>query len=699
MTTSLDGIDSSTDLLDLRAASRDLWPGGTLDHWQGRLAPLPSRVFWPRDADEVARVLRAAVEAAAPLVTYGAGSGVCAGARGPAGSWVLDTKRLDHILGLDEERWTVRVQAGVNGQHLEDWLQRRGFTLGHSPSSIWCSTVGGWAAARSAGQFSSKYGVFEDMVLSLQAVSPGIGCFRVGEGGEAPDAWMELLLGSEGTLAVITEVTLRVWPVPEQRWLRGYRCATVQDAVEAQRRLMQASLWPSVLRLYDPVDTRIGGKTKPRSEHGGQKGWWGRWLEQALAAPATRERLMSLPLALPGLVNRIADGLSSGCLLVVGWEGDPSVVEAQVAAGRVILDELGEDLGAEPGERWFHSRHAVSYKLAPIFEAGGFADTMEVACRWSQLVPTYQAVREALSDTVVVMAHMSHAYPEGGSIYFSFAGRGEREVYDRTWQAALDAVLEAGATVTHHHGVGRLKAPAVREEIGPAIGGWTALRARLDPTGTLNPGAVYGEGEASRAPPEVVLQPMDGLVEVPVTAGRASLEQARVAGEPRFPWERWPAPPRWQRCHWQVGVMGVRAVLAEESVSLGRGPRSASGPDLRRWVMENGEQVRVTVPRDDGERWLGRARVEEPWRLARSLLRADLRPCRLEVEDGWLYVGFSGPAAAALGALASSQIEGGLAPVAWTPFALPAGPLQPCSLDAPDVVAVTPQGAFRRVDE
>ena len=190
---------------------------------RGRAPALPDRVSWPASTGEVSALLADAAAEGVAVVPYGAGSGVCGGASGRAGAWVLDTKDLATIGPLDADARTVRVGAGVIGQQLEDWLQARGYTLGHSPSSISCSTVGGWAAARSAGQFSSRYGVFEDMVVALEAVAPSIGRFTLGAGGDRPDAWMDLVLGSEGTLAVITELTLRVWPAPEARLLRGYR--------------------------------------------------------------------------------------------------------------------------------------------------------------------------------------------------------------------------------------------------------------------------------------------------------------------------------------------------------------------------------------------------------------------------------------------------------------------------------------------
>lgn len=681
---------------DRWAASRDLWPGGTLQFWKGIEAPLPERVFWPETPEQVVEVLREASERGLPVVPYGAGSGVCGGARGRQGSWVVDTKRLQQIEHLDEESWSIRVEAGVNGQQLEDHLQAAGFTLGHSPSSISCSTVGGWAAARSAGQFSSKYGVFEDMVLGLTLATPA-GLLDLGCHGDDDPTLLPLVLGSEGTLGVITSVTMRIWRNPETRWLRGYRFRTMEAALEAMRRLMQAELWPSVVRLYDPVDTRIGGKTRPKQASTPRHSFVRSWLKRAADLDPVRKRSLVLPLALPSLINTLFDGLAQGCLVIVGWEGTPEVVEALTREGTRILGVDGEDLGPEPGQRWYDSRHAVSYKLMPVFERGGFADTMEVAARWSELPKVYAAVREAVRPHALIVAHMSHVYPEGGSIYFSFAGQGEQDAYQAVWKAAQDAVLASGATIAHHHGVGSLKAPWASLEVGAAVQGWKDLKRQLDPHGILNPGRLFvtTPPRDAGAPPR--LHETDGLVRCPVDS---TLEQrARLAAERgmelMFPWQTLPAPRRWTRSHWSVGWTEVSGRVEARRALLGRGPRSAVGPDLRGWLAAQGD-CSCTVPVvPAGIRWMGRGTCPNPWAVARELLRSDLRPSVLHVVDGVLEVGFRGPAAQALGELANRWVPGGLTPCDYRAVPLPSGDLVACTLDHPDVVSVTAQGAFR----
>jgi alkyldihydroxyacetonephosphate synthase len=705
----LDRVATSTAELDRHAAARDLWPGGTLAWWQGDDVPRPERVVWPQSDQEAADVLAEASERAIPVVPYGLGSGVCGGARGRAGAWAVDTKRLIGIGPIDETRWTIDVEAGVNGQQLEDHLQAAGFTLGHSPSSISCSSVGGWAAARSAGQFSSKYGVFEDMVLGLTAAVPqGLdgsegGILRLGEHADGVDesGLMPLFLGSEGTLGLITRLRLRIWRKPESRWLRGYRFSTVEAALRAMRRLMQAELWPSVVRLYDPVDTRIGGKTRPKSSSKDRSGrWYRKLLAEVGRIDPIRRRTLALPLSLPHVVNRIFDGLATGCLLIVGWEGRPAVVDTLIAAGRAILAEEGEDLGAAPGQRWYDSRHAVSYKLMPVFERGGFADTMEVAARWSDLPGVYEAVRRAVRPHAVVLAHMSHVYPEGGSIYFSFAGRGSLSVYEAVWKAAMQAVLDNGATVTHHHGVGSLKAEWAAAEVGAAVEGWRSLKDRLDPSGILNPGRLFVSTPPRDAGADPRLHEDDGLVRVPVasSAQERLVECDRLGVEQMFPWETLPARPRWTRSHWELGWVEVSGRVGAQQVRLGRGPRSATGPDLRGWLAEQAE-CRCTIPTvPAGPRWMGTARCRNPWWVARELLRSDLRPAVLDVVNGELRVGFRGPAAEALGTLASRWVPGGLTRVEWAPSTLPSGALVACEVDDPACIAVTAQGGWRRPD-
>jgi len=528
---------------------------------------------------------------------------------------VVDLKQLNRIRQISPTNRTAWIEAGILGQHLEDQLASVGWMTAHSPSSIACSTAGGYLAARSAGQFSSRYGVFDDMTLAAHAETPAgrLACGLWTPAGE-PDL-LPLLTGSEGSLGVVTDMLVRIHPQPELRWLRGFAFASVQDAWEAMQELMQANLWPSVLRLYDPVDTKIGGKTKAADAKSGG-GLFG-WLKSTASNnPALSRHLLSIPLALPQLLNQIGRGLSDEVLLIVGFEGPLPVVNATVEAALPVL-KSGRDLGPDPGEQWYHHRHDVSYKLAPVFIAGAFADTMEVAATWDRLPALYESVQSAISRNAVVMAHFSHAYPEGCSIYFSFAGRGNLSVYDKTWRDALSAAREAGGTVTHHHGVGVLKAEAAAKEAGAAIRLWHETKHRLDPRGIMNPGRPFPEATEDSEKPDYP-PPCDGPVySINKSALLARVNphvdpqeiQAALAKEgyllrllPDRPLLAWlQALQRGALEVWQSPLFGIQARFDDgTAVRLFPAPRSAAGPDLRWPLLHSAtvEWVEVAI-RDD----------------------------------------------------------------------------------------------------
>lgn len=493
--------------------SRDQWPRTLLSLRDSRpvIAP-PELVIWPESTREVSQVLRVAAKHGVPVVAWGAGSGVCGGAIPIAGGVALDLKRLSALLRVDADDHLATFQAGVLGQILEDQLNLRGLTLGHFPSSIYCSTLGGWLAARSAGQCSSRYGKIEDMVESIEVVT-GEGEVLRCAAHEYPDL-LQVIVGSEGTLGVITEATLRVHPLPETRVLRAFSFPRVAAGCEGIRRVMQRGLRPAVLRLYDELDTLIANLGDP--QQGDQRTLLASALglvvgghEEGAGASAARpkasgrksqlkQRALRGLLARAGVVNRVGDWLlpklSEGCQLIVGYEGSEASAEAEAALARAeLIAAGGRALGDRAARRWFARRHAVSYKQSPLYAAGGFVDTMEVATHWGRLLRLYEEVRKAISPLAIVMAHFSHAYPEGCSIYFTFAaaaeprGRAER-LYDEIWRKGLSAVVRAGGTISHHHGVGYSKASFMADEHGHGVEVYRQLKQVLDPQGILNPG-------------------------------------------------------------------------------------------------------------------------------------------------------------------------------------------------------------------
>lgn len=589
-----------------RAHARDLWPRGTLklavEHDPGTS---PMAVAFPKDDAEVAACLRFCSERRIPLVPWGAGSGVCGAAAGRADAIALDLKLLRQIGPVVDrgDHGVVEVGAGVLGQHLEDALEAQGWATRHSPSSIWCSTVGGWAVGRSAGQFSSRYGKFEDMALGLRVVTP-TGSYGTGQwfdpgnatsGGRDLHEWV---LGSEGALGIVTQVLTRVVRIAKARWLRGYRFHSPEAAWSAMRAVLQADLRPCAVRLYDAVDTKVAGKgTVGKVKQG--SAWLDALRDQLEHTPALRKHALSLPLALPRLLNGIVQGVSGDCVLILGFEGEPDEVAASSEKGHgLVLAGGGIDLGAEPGEHWYDHRHEVSYKVSPIYSHGGFADTMEVCALWSRLPALYAGVRAALGRYGLVMAHFSHVYREGCSIYFTFAGRGSVAVYDAAWTAALAAAAAAGGTVAHHHGVGQLKQYAAGRELAGVAPMFRALRAGIDPNGILNPGRMFPEQAVPEpAPPVYDIDPISRVATLPAQES-AELRDARLAAAG---WRlRHPTPGPLAHDLSRVApddtrVLGAWANVDGKRIGLLPVPRSSAGPDPRR-VLPAGSYEALTVP-------------------------------------------------------------------------------------------------------
>ncbi|HEU4407415.1 MAG TPA: FAD-binding oxidoreductase [Polyangiaceae bacterium] len=494
----LPSLRASAEPVDLGAYGRDLWPRHHLDVRAGRApgAP-PAAAVWPRTTEEVAAVVRLCRDEGWPLVPFGAGSGVCAGVLPGARAIVLDLKAMAAERALFADAPAVEVEAGALGITFEEGLERRGYTAGHFPSSILCSTVGGWLAARGAGQCSGKYGKIEDMVAGLEFVD-GRGEAHVLRRRTTGADLTPLLVGSEGTLGVITAATLRLHPAPAARAYRAFAFPSFEAGAAAIREAYQAGLRPAVTRLYDPFDTLLARASSRRKggRHGGGPGAGERALRAALRSPALFNQLA-------GAAARALGGRS---LLVLVFEGAAGEVAEDAARADRLCEGAGaRPLGEGPARRWFAHRYSVSYRQAPVFRAGLFSDTFEVAAPWARVAGVYEAVRRALGRHVFVMAHLSHAYPDGSSLYFTFAGSAPDDgasaaLYDRAWRDALDAAVGAGATISHHHGVGRSKAPRLGAELGLGVEVVSALRRAFDPAGLFNPGALAPTDEGGRAP-------------------------------------------------------------------------------------------------------------------------------------------------------------------------------------------------------
>jgi alkyldihydroxyacetonephosphate synthase len=499
----------SEDPADLTTYSRDLFPRHHMAVRSGNVAVhAPLGVVWPRSTDEVARLVRFAGERHVALVPFGAGSGVCGGVLPTKHTLVVDVKRMSAIREIDKPKKTVTVEAGAMGLPFEEALEREGLTLGHFPSSILCSTVGGWVAARSAGQASGLYGKIEDMVVALECVTGRGDVVRLVHRPHGPSL-VPAIVGSEGTLAIVTAAKLRVHRAPQVRGFAAWSMPSMRAGWETMREMFQSGLRPAVLRLYDPFDSvlaRSGKAKKPKSS--------GRAHAPGRGTTALRTLLKRPHMISELLDSRAANVALGGALLLAIFDGQDASVLDDVARARRIAERTGTFEGEGPARKWLLHRYSVSYRQAPLFARGLFVDTMEVAATWSRLGALYDGVRRAIGKRAFVMAHMSHAYPDGCCIYFSFAGvaapgKGNWDAqcdarYDAIWQDALGAALDAGGTLAHHHGVGRSKAPRLGDELGRGLDVQRALKRAFDPHGILNPGALLPPITPNPFAPDVV---------------------------------------------------------------------------------------------------------------------------------------------------------------------------------------------------
>jgi alkyldihydroxyacetonephosphate synthase len=443
--------------------ARDWWPITAIRQRRGVDQPIPAVVILPRTTEEVAATLRWASQTRTPLIPRGGGSGVCGGVfTETEGRAVLDLSRMNRVLDLDLESQVVRVQAGIRGGQLEAKLNERGLTLGHSPQSVELSSVGGWIAAASAGQFTPAYGAIEDGLLGYTAVTGDGLVFHVRPVPRSAAATnlRRLLLGSEGSLAVVTEATLACAPRPGRIMWQAFGFPAFGSSLRWARRVTRERTGPHVVRGYDEAD----------------------------AVAAFFEPL----------------GHSAGAVGLCGFDGaTPGLGGRMDAVTRAAFDEGGAGLDSSYGAHWLaHRLDAVELferanGPARSLGAGAMLDTLEVAALWRDLDGVYDQVRGAIGARAEeARCHFSHVYPAGAALYFTFVLRASDDealeaVYADTWKAAIDACLAARGTTTHHHGIGRLRAGRIEEELGEGAAAVVRrLKAAMDPAGVLNPGAL-----------------------------------------------------------------------------------------------------------------------------------------------------------------------------------------------------------------
>ncbi len=444
----------------------------------GDASGAPDAVVLPGTTEQTAALLALCREHDVVVVPFGGGTSVVGGLAGvdpddrPAVA--LDLRRMASVQALDVPSSMVTVGPGMRGPALEEALGREGLTLGHLPQSWEFASVGGYAATRSSGQASTGVGRFDDLVAGLTLATPS-GVLEVGHppaSAAGPDL-LGLALGSEGTLGVITEVTLRVRPTPATTAYEGWSFRTWAGGLAALQRLARHELLPDVVRLSDVDETRAN----------------------LLMSGSAGARVLR------GTLRARRHG--EGCLLVVGWEGLPDMVRARRRAASSLLRDGGAiRLGRAVGESWRKHRFGAPYTRDTLLDAGLMVETVETAASWSALPTVYDSVRRALRDSLtaggrrpLVMTHVSHGYATGASLYFTVLADRDDELPIQQWlaakRAATDALLAAGGTLTHHHAVGADHRPWLEREIGPlGVEVLRAVKARLDPTGICNPGVL-----------------------------------------------------------------------------------------------------------------------------------------------------------------------------------------------------------------
>jgi alkyldihydroxyacetonephosphate synthase len=443
--------------------------------FHGRFDHPPDLVARPRDERDVAALLEWCSDAGAAAIPFGGGTSVVGGVEpavgdGYAGSVSIDLKRLDRVIEVDPVSRAARIQAGATGPGLEDQLRPRDLTLRHFPQSFELSTLGGWIATRAGGHFATLYTHIDDLVEAVRAVTPS-GTWESrrlpGSGaGPSPD---RLLLGSEGTLGVVTEAWVRLQDRPGWRASASVAFESFETGLGGLRALAQAGLWPANCRLLDPGEAALTGAAE------------------------------------------------EGALLVVGFESAHHPLEPWIERALECCADHGGAAregvrSSRPGEEapgaggasgtWRRAFLQAPYLRDTLIAAGIVSETFETSMTWDRL-PAFvrdvrhraeDAVREACGDGTVT-CRITHAYPDGAAPYFTVLAPGRRgseiEQWDAIKAAASESILSAGGTITHHHAVGRDHRPWYdRQRPDPFAAALKGAKAAVDPAAILNPGVL-----------------------------------------------------------------------------------------------------------------------------------------------------------------------------------------------------------------
>ncbi|MGX7417406.1 FAD-binding oxidoreductase [Carnobacterium gallinarum] len=442
-----------TDSQEKRKYIIDWWPA--IAKWpEGKIqAHLPEIVAVPETVLEAQEAIKYAFDHHLAVVPFGGASGVLGGIVPEKPSLTIDMQKITGIVDFDEKNLLITVNAGLFGRELEDYLNERGYTTGHYPQSIDLATVGGLVATKSAGTFSSKYGNIEDMVQCLEVILPNGELYtnhnipRSATGPHIPN----LFIGSEGTLGLITKVTLKVRKIPERTEFRGIEFNSLQEAIQVARDFYLRDIVPAVIRIYNADEAQ-------------------------------------------NLYNKIKRQ-SDKVLMIVGIVGAETVVPELLKQVLLTAEKRdGVDIGSEIGTRWEEHRYNADWLKEGNSEDTIIADAIEISANWRELAKIFEVVSGKLEGKVAKLwAHCSHFYPSGGNIYFIvFAEGKDREdtlnQFNEIWSIIMENVLAEGGSTAHHHGIGRQRLPWFKQEIGDSYDILKEIKTALDPEKVFNPG-------------------------------------------------------------------------------------------------------------------------------------------------------------------------------------------------------------------
>ena len=477
-------------VLGQEKVSEDPWERITSSLGQSYIEMLRSRfyelhsivelVIFPHSHDDIVKTIQLANKHSIPVSTVAGASTVTLGVEPTPGMIAINLKAMNELLQVNANSLYITAQSGISGPQLESLLNQKGLTLGHFPQSFEYSCLGGWLATRGAGQNSTLYGKIEDMVMGMRFVTgSGETLFtRVAPARATGPDLNQILTGSEGSYGIISEVTLRVWKLPQQTRLAAFFFKSFEDGLYAYKEILQNGFRPAVMRISDSEETHHN---------------------------IVAQTLMREPPKMPFIYRNFLKYLErrgylvgSRCMGVMSFEGDRDLVALTFKKAKSYTKKYGGYyIGSRPAESWHKRRYELPFIRDPLIDYGILIDTFETSTTWDRILDLYTAVRKALKpECPILWTHGSHFYQSGANLYFTLVApqemNNEFEQFYRIKQKILDTFQEYGGTLSHHHGIGRSFIDWLSQEIG--LVGVNILKSTkecLDPNGIMNPG-VFG---------------------------------------------------------------------------------------------------------------------------------------------------------------------------------------------------------------